>query len=239
MNARCLQRGPRRLAALLAGLLLVPAAPGAPLDDAPADDAVATRVQAYLEERAAGLDGRVSVTVAPATAAMPPCPSPRPFMPGREQPLAGRVTVGVHCDDGGATVRYRRARVSVIGDYWVTARRLEAGTVIDDGALERRHGDLAALPDQAVLDKQALLGREARRALAAGQVPRAHQIRKPPLVARRQTVTLVAGGDGFRITREGHALDEAALGGPVRVRLPNREVVTARVTGPGEARVSY
>ena len=57
MNARCLQRGPRRVAAQLAGLLLVPAAPGAPLDDAPADDAVATRVQAYLEARAAGLDG--------------------------------------------------------------------------------------------------------------------------------------------------------------------------------------
>lgn len=239
MNARCLQRGPRRLAVLLTGVLLAPAAPGAPADGAPADDAVAARVQAYLEERAAGLNGRISVTVAPATATMPPCPSPRPFMPGRDQPLAGRVTVGIHCDDRGATVRYRRARVSVIGDYWVTARRLEAGTVIDAGALERRHGDLAALPDQAVLDKQALLGREARRALAAGQVPRAHQIRKPPLIERRQTVTLVAGGDGFRITREGRALDEAGLGGPVRVRLPNREVVTARVTGPGEARVSY
>ncbi|QJX02095.1 flagellar basal body P-ring formation protein FlgA [Alcanivorax sp. IO_7] len=232
MIARFLQRR-RRSALLLTGLLLAPTASMA------ADDLLAARVRAFLAQRAAGLDGQVSVTVAPATAVLPPCPSPRPFMPGRDQPLAGQVTVGIHCDDLGAMVRYRRARVSVIGDYWVTARRLEAGTVIDDGALERRHGDLAALPDQAVLSKEALLGREARRTLAAGQVPRAHQIRRPPLVARRQTVNLVAGGEGFRITREGRALDEAGLGDPVRVRLPNREVVTARVTGPGEARVDY
>lgn len=234
MIARFLQRW----ALPLAAALLAPAA--AMAASAPAtDELLEERVLAFLEERAAVLDGQVSVTVAPATAVLPPCPDPRPFMPGREQPLAGQVTVGVHCADRGATVRYRRAQVSVMGDYWVTARRLEAGTVIDDTALERRHGDLAALPDQAVLDKNALLGLEARRTLAAGQVPRAHQVRRPPLVARRQAVTVVAGGAGFRISREGRALDEAGLGDPVRVRLPNREVVTARVTGPGQARVNY
>ncbi len=66
-----------------------------------------------------------------------------------------------------------------------------------------------------------------------------HQRRRPALVERRQAVTLVAGGEGFRISREGHALDDGALGGRVRVRLSNREVVVARVTGPGRARVTF
>ncbi|HCK28683.1 MAG TPA: flagella basal body P-ring formation protein FlgA, partial [Alcanivorax sp.] len=77
------------------------------------------------------------------------------------------------------------------------------------------------------------------RPLSAGTVIQSHQLRKPALVERRQAVTLVAGGEGFRISREGHALDDGALGGRVRVRLSNREVVTAQVTGPGRARVVF
>ncbi|MCH2559104.1 MAG: flagellar basal body P-ring formation protein FlgA [Alcanivorax sp.] len=230
---------PRRLALLLC-LLPAPAlAAEASNVDPAAADPVADVVLAFLEQRAAPLDGTVQVTVAPATATLPPCPAPRAFLPGHGQPLAGRVTVGVRCQDAGASVRYRRARVSVTGDYWVTARPLDAGTVIRADMLARRQGDLAGLPDQAVLQRDQLLGWETRRPLAAGVVPQSHQVRRPPLIERRQPVTLVAGGEGFRITREGRALDNAGLGGQVRVRLPDRRVITARVTGPGEARVPY
>ncbi|MBM7332306.1 flagellar basal body P-ring formation chaperone FlgA [Alloalcanivorax marinus] len=236
---------PRRLVLLLC-LLSGPAlcAPSATAGDPAAVDPAAVDpvekvVRAFLEQRAASLNGTVQVTVAPATATLPPCPAPEAFLPGHGQPLAGRVTVGVRCQDAGASVRYRRARVSVTGDYWVTARPLDAGTVIDADMLARRRGDLATLPDQAVLRRDQLLGRETRRPLAAGVVPQSHQVRRPPLIERRQPVTLVAGGEGFRITREGRALDNAGLGGQIRVRLPDRRVVTARVTGPGEARVSY
>lgn len=215
------------------------AAPGADAAPANSDDPVAEVARVFLTQRAQALDGTVTVTVAPATATLPPCPAPRAFLPGQGQPLAGRVTVGIRCQDSGATVRYRRARVSVSGDYWVTARALDAGTVIGADMLEQRHGDLAGLPDQALTRRNQLLGLETRRPLAAGVVPQSHQLRRPPLIERRQPVTLVAGGEGFRITREGRALDEAGLGGQVRVRLPDRQVVTARVTGPGEARVQY
>ena len=113
------------------------------------------------------------------------------------------------------------------------------GSTTRAGMLSAEQGDLSRLPANAVLERDRIVGQEAARPLPAGTVIQSHQLRKPALVERRQAVTLVAGGEGFRISREGHALDDGALGGRVRVRLSNREVVTAQVTGPGRARVMF
>mgnify|MGYP000856079990 CR=1 FL=1 len=229
-----------RFAVALAVLTLAPvvAAAGPPSPDAGEGPAVSA-VRAFLLERADGLGDSVAVEVRSPSAHLPPCVAPEVFMPGRGQKPWGRVSVGVRCGERTRRVRYMQARVTVTGEYWVSAGELPAGTLIEAGMLSAERGDLSRLPANAVLERDRIVGQETARPLSAGTVIQSHQLRRPALVERRQAVTLVAGGDGFRISREGRALDDGALGGRVRVRLSNREVVTARVTGPGRARVVF
>jgi len=218
------------LAALFLAALALPA--GA----ARATDPVADAVRDFLYRRSRGLGEEVHIEVRPAAARMPACERPRPFLPGDGGKRWGPVTVGVHC---GQRVRYRQARVTVIGTYWVTTGPVKAGALISRDMLSPARGDLGSLPQGAVLDRGRILGQVASRPLGAGAVLQDHLLKAPPLVTRRQAVTLEARGRGFRIAREGRALEEGALGESVRVRLPDRTVLNAVVSGPGRVRVEF
>lgn len=52
-------------------------------------------------------------------------------------------------------------------------------------------------------------------------------------------MTLEAQGRGFRIAREAIALEDGAMGEEIRVQLPDRNQVSAIVSGPGLARVKF
>ncbi|WP_250459701.1 flagellar basal body P-ring formation chaperone FlgA [Microbulbifer litoralis] len=217
------------VAPLLAGLAL----PGAL--QARAGDPVLRAVHDFLMQRSRGLGEEVQVEVRPPAAQMPACDRPRPFMPGGARNRLGRVTVGVRC--GGGHQRFLQARVSASGHYWVAAGRIAANTPISAGMLKRVRGDLARLPRGAVLDRTRIIGQVASRPLNAGAVVCDYQLSKPPLVERRQPVTVAVRGRGFRIARQARALESGALGESVRVRLADRSVLSATVRGPGQVEI--
>ncbi|ASK34815.1 flagella basal body P-ring formation protein FlgA [Alcanivorax sp. N3-2A] len=227
--APCLQRCIR----FLPMLVLMAGAPA--LASAPA---LAETVRAFLEQAAARPGEQVRVTVAAPDVAFTTCQNPRPFLPGHGQRLQGRVSVGIRCGEHGR-VRYLQARVSVIGEYWVTRRALDAGEVIGAGMLERKQGDLSELPRHAIRDPDRALGQVLTRPLAANSVLSDRQLRQRNLVSRRQNVSVVASGKGFRIAREGEALQDGALGERIRIRMNNRQTLTATVTGRGQVAVDY
>ncbi|WP_323846746.1 flagellar basal body P-ring formation chaperone FlgA [Microbulbifer magnicolonia] len=218
---------------LVALLLAAPA-----LSAIAAADPAAEAVRKFLHQRSLGLGGEVQIEVHPTAAQMPRCEQPRPFLPGSGQKLRGRLTVGVRCGKEDR-VRYLQARVSMIGNYWVSARPIAAGTPVDENMLRRARGDLGALPRGAVLEREQILGQVTIRPLGAGTVLQEHLLRPLPLVRLRQAVTLEARGRGFRIAREGVALENGALGERVRVRLPDRSLVSAVVSGTGRAQVHF
>ena len=193
--------------------------------------------QAFLQDAARNLGSDVTVTVPESDVALPPCTDPQPFLPGHDQRLLGRVTVGVRCGDG--QTRYLQARVTAIGQYWVAARDIPAGTLVDASMLETRSGDLTSLPRQAVLDESAAVGRVATRTLARGSVVQASQLQAPALIQRNRTVSVEAIGQGFRVVRQGEALQDGALGDTVRVRMSNRSILTGVVAGNGVVKVSF
>ena len=193
--------------------------------------------QAFLQDAARNLGNDVTVTVPASEAALPPCTDPQPFLPGHDQRLLGRVTVGVRCGDG--QTRYLQARVTAIGQYWVAALDIPAGTLVTESMLEARSGDLTSLPRQAVLDESAAVGRVATRTLARGSVVQSSQLQAPALIQRNRTVSVEAIGEGFRVVRQGEALQDGALGDTVRVRMSNRSILTGVVAGNGVVKVSF
>jgi flagella basal body P-ring formation protein FlgA len=193
--------------------------------------------QVFLQDAARHLGNDVTVTVPAPEVALPPCTDPQQFLPGHDQRLLGRVTVGVRCGDG--QTRYLQARVTAIGQYWVAAQDIPVGTLVTASMLEARSGDLATLPRLAVLDENAAVGRVATRTLARGSVIQGSQLQAPALIQRNRTVSVEAVGQGFRVVRQGEALQDGALGDTVRVRMSNRSILTGVVAGDGVVKVSF
>jgi flagella basal body P-ring formation protein FlgA len=87
------------------------------------------------------------------------------------------------------------------------------------------------------MEATALVGREARRLLRAGEPVRAEDVRMPILVAKGSTVTMTFNVPGIILTATGRAMTEGGLGESVVVQNPvSFRQVTCTVTGPGEAR---
>lgn len=203
------------------------------------DTALLQAVHGFLHKQAQGLGDELIIELRPPSARLPTCESPDPFLtrPG-EVPL-GRISVGVRCGQDGRQVRYLQAEIGVIGEYPVLAATLAAGETVHRDDLVMHDGNLAELPNRALLEVDEIVGQMATRSLSPGQPLLDYQFRSLPLVERNQRVTVEARGSAFRVSREGQALEPGALGDRIRIRFDSREVVTAEVVGEGTLVVDY
>lgn len=221
-----------RFALLLTGLLALPTAS--------ADDTeLLQAVHAFLHEQASTLGDELMIELHPSSARLPQCESPEPFLTRPGTVPLGRISVGVRCGQDGRQVRYLQAVIGIIGEYPVLSSQLSAGQTVRREDLVMHSGNLADLPSRALLDMETIVGQVTTRPLSPGQPLLEHQFRSLPLVERNQRVTIEARGRGFRITREGQALEPGGLGDRIRVRLDNREVMTAEVVGEGTLVVDF
>jgi flagella basal body P-ring formation protein FlgA len=197
---------------------------------APAQQAaepVRQAVTAFLERQVEGLPGRVEVRVGvfDARNQLPPCAALAPFLPPGTRAW-GQISVGVRCESPVSWTVYVPAQVAVMTEYLVTAQPLRPGQIVGPADVVRRFGDLAAEPANTLTDPAQAVGHPARYAVAAGSPLRAEMLRLPPAVRQGQVVKIVARGSGFSVTNVGRALNAAAEGEPVRVRLGNGQVVS-------------
>ncbi|WP_226663061.1 flagellar basal body P-ring formation chaperone FlgA [Microbulbifer aggregans] len=198
--------------------------------------AAANAARQFLQQQSRHLGERVEIDVQ-STAHWPRCENPQPFLPPNRQLQWGRVTLGIRCGDS-PRPRYLQAQVRVFGHYWVTKEKVAVGTEITSALLRRVEGEISALPRGTLQSRAEIVGQVASRPLRAGSTLQEHQLKSRPMVNRRQTVDLVASGRGFRIVREGRALDEGGFGDQVRVRLPDRQIIYGRISAPGEVSVT-
>ncbi len=203
------------------------------------ENAMLERIHAFLYEKAAASGDEVVIEVHPPRASLPACEHPAPFLPNASSRPVGRVSVGVRCGDQGRQVRYLQAEIHVSGSYVEVSRDIEAGETIRPEHLVERQGSLGRLPHQTILDPDQAIGQEATRPLSAGVTLQSHHLRPRQLVKRGQRVVIEAHGEGFRIAREAEALEPGGKGERVRVRLPDREILEARVVGEGRMTVDF
>lgn len=224
--------------ALLIGLLSLAVPFNALAQQAPGT--VESRVLDFLQREAAGLPGAVSIDVSPLDPnnRLPACAALAPFLPAGTRAW-GRISVGVRCDSPVVWTVYLQAHVAVTGPYLVTARPLRAGQIIGPNDLDLRHGDLTALPDNTLTDTTLANGHTTRFAVAAGQPLRGDMLRIPHAVRQGQTVQVLTSGPGFRIESEGRAMNNAAPGESVRVRLNSGQTVTGSARSDGVVEVSF
>jgi flagella basal body P-ring formation protein FlgA len=158
------------------------------------------------------------------------CESPQAFLPYKVSG-AGRVTVGLRCQGREQQPIYLTADVRLLGRYWVPTTDIARGTLITESMLAEHSGDLSRLPRDVVQDPEKIIGQQANRALKTGKPLQKSALQAVYLVKRNATVDVQAIGEGFKIKRDGVAMDDGAMGDQIRVKLKGGEMIRATVTG--------
>lgn len=118
----------------------------------------------------------------------------------------------------------------------VPAHDIARGTIIakSDVTFVTTAGDVMT---GTATDMADLVGMQTRRTLRAGETVRLQDVRRPILVVRGSTVTMVFEVPGIVLTATGRAMSEGGLGETVTVQNPaSYRQISAIVTGPGQVR---
>jgi flagella basal body P-ring formation protein FlgA len=220
----------RRLPGLLAALLLTTLC-----QVSLAADSLAIRraVEDYLQARVRDLPGppvpvigRIDAERLPGT-----CEDLTVAMNGTRR--WGTTQVVVTCR-GASGKLYVQVEIPVVAEYIVAARPIGAGQKVTEGDIATRVGKL---PNEAVIDRDQVIGRVAKNSMGNGVALRADMLRQPWVVQQGQTVKIVVVGRGFEVTKEGRALHNAAVGQDTQVRLDSATIVNGVARGDGSIEV--
>lgn len=201
----------------------------APLPGQQDAEAIRSAALAFLQQQSAGLPGKVEITVAPAfPRGLAACTTLEPFMPSGAR-LWGRMTVGVRCAGERPWTIYLQARISLRATYYLAARAMAPGEVFTAADLVARDGDLTGLPQAIVTDPSQAVGSVSLVRIAGGMPLRRDMIKSASAVSIGQTVRVVAAGEGFAISSEGSAMNNASPGQQVRVKTANGQIISGIV----------
>ncbi len=190
-------------------------------------------VEQFLSTQTTGLPGKVTFTVGaidPRTV-LPACPALEVFTPPGAR-LWGHTSVGVRCNGAVSWNIYVTAQIRIAGVYAVTTRPLAAGQVLGPTDIAMQSGDLTQLPAGVLTDPQQGIGKSSMAALAPGQPLRQDLLRAPLVVQQGQTVMLHSSGQGFRVSADGKALNNANDGQIAQVRTASGQTVSG-IARPG------
>ena len=168
--------------------------------------------------KAQGYDG-IDVQVRPLDGrlALARCTQPLTTLPVSSTRALGAVSVAVRCPGSQPWTLYVRGEVSATQTVPVLNGALQRGELIgkNDIVVEKRNitQDFGGI----ITEMDDLIGMEARRNLQAGTPLRFADLLSPVLVERGQTVSIVSGGGGLRVSMQGKALANGSAGDRVLV----------------------
>ena len=191
-------------------------------------------VEDFLRIQTKGLPGRVAIEVGEIDSQnnLVSCPVLEPSLASGSRAW-GKTTVAVRCRAEGGWSLYVSAKVSVVGDYLVTAKALVPGQTMTVNDFVRQSGDLADLPPGTVTDPAQALGKTLTMGIAAGRPLCSDMLRQPYAVQQGQSVRVISSGSGFRASTEGRALNNATAGQIAQVRTGSGQTLSgiARIGG--------
>ncbi|HJV26650.1 MAG TPA: flagellar basal body P-ring formation chaperone FlgA [Aromatoleum sp.] len=230
----------RHARSLIALLAIVASTLGAPAQAQQNPEPVERAARTFLQQQTAALPGKVSIQVTPFDPRnqLPPCAAIAAFLPPGTRAW-GRINLGIRCDSPVTWTAYLPVQITVVADYLVASRALRGGQIISPSDLERRTGDIAAESAAPLTDTTQAVGQRARYSIAAGSAITTDALILPQIVRQGQTVKILGVGEGFTVANEGRAMNAAAAGEAVRVRLANGQVVTGTARADGAIEIRF
>jgi flagella basal body P-ring formation protein FlgA len=202
-------------------------------------DVLAQKVKDFLTVNSATLAGEVTVSVVPADQKLrlSACESIEAFFPGTSKAW-GKTSVGLRChDDAVRWVIYMQGNVSVYGNFLVAATNLGQGQVIGPRDVRYQRGDLTTLPPNIYTNETQVIGLVSRIAMNVGTILKQEMAALPVVVKTGQNVRVLSSGNGFTISAEGKAQNNATQGQMVQVRVASGQTISGIASANGQIEV--
>lgn len=186
-----------------------------------------------------GNKGKVTIRMGQIDIAkLPNCDVHEAFTPPGSR-MIGNTSIGVRCLAPHSWSVLVPVQIAITGNYITTARALPPGQLILASDLVVLNGDLSSLPAGILSDPSEAVGKSLKNALGAGQPLRAEQLMSPLVIRQNQSVRVVSKGDGFAASAEGRALNNAAEGQVVQVRMSSGQTVSGIAKNDGSVEISF
>lgn len=198
-----------------------------------AQSALETQVQHFLQMQPELAGKRFRVEWPRESPRLPSCKTPLGIEFANGVKSQGWSALSVRCT--GVWERIVQIRLYAWQRYLVAARNLMPGQSLTAEDLMWVEGERASSGDVVVQDLSVILGQELRRPLAKGAPLYLNSLRPVTVIKQGSKMMLLLRGQGFEIEVEGKALDNAPMGGSVRVMVKEGTIIPAKVTAPGVA----
>lgn len=202
-------------------------------------DVVIDTAERYVRQQTIDHPGKVKIRMGQLDISrLPPCSGHEAFLPPGTR-LSGKTYIGVRCIGPNIWSVLVPAQISIIGEYVTTSRPLKAGHTISPGDLSILNGDLATLPGSVITDPQSAIGKTLRNSVSSGQPLRGDQLLAPLVIRQGQTIRVISRGNGFSVSAEGRALNNAAEGQLAQVRMNSGQTVSGIAQADGSVEISF
>ena len=163
--------------------------------------------------------------------------------PLRNSDFKGKVPFPIHFKVNGLFQKriLAMAQISVMTEVVVAKKSLRRYGRIDEDDIELKEKDLSRIRSNVITDPEEVLGKRAKRSIAAGTILRPGHIEYPPMVKRGDVVLVVATSAGLRITARGVVNErEGRLGERIKVEnLDSKKNIYARVLDSKTVEVDF
>ncbi|MFP9229716.1 flagellar basal body P-ring formation chaperone FlgA [Pectobacterium cacticida] len=190
---------------------------------------LSAQINQFFASRFDGSPNTVNVVIKSPKKLWPQCDAPQISLPSNTK-LWGNVSVSVRC---GQERRFIQTEVQVTGDYVTSSRPIVRGTALTVVDITLTKGRLDLLPPRPILTLKDAQGAILLRDLTPGQIITASMIRRPWAVKAGQSVRIIAQGEGFTINSDGKAMNNAAIGQSVRVRMTTGQIISGTIDEDG------
>jgi len=163
--------------------------------------------------------------------------------PLRNAEFSGKVPFPIHFTVNGLFQKriLAMAEISVLTNVVVARKSLRRHGRIEEDDIELKEKDLSKTRSNIITDPEEVLGKRAKRSIAAGTILRPDLIEYPPMVKRGDVVLVVANSAGLRITALGVVSErEGRLGEKIKVEnLDSKKNIYARVLDSKTVEVDF
>jgi flagella basal body P-ring formation protein FlgA len=152
-------------------------------------------------------------------------------------PRTGRFSVFVTAPANSDNAQRQRVSGRIV--YQVTiavpAHSMSMGDVFGPSDVSEAKLPRERVASDAITNPQQLIGKAARRILRVGETVRAGDIADPVVVHKGDLVTIVLNTAGMRLTAQGKAMEDGAMGAAIRVtNTQSSRVIDTVVAGPNQ-----
>ncbi|MFZ6862484.1 flagellar basal body P-ring formation chaperone FlgA [Undibacterium sp. Ji67W] len=180
---------------------------------------VATEYLQQLSSAQPG-DAEISVGAIDGRLNLAECQALVPFLPTGSKAW-GKTTVGVRCTAPSNWTIYLRANVQITAEYYVAAHSISKGQILALEDLSKIKGEISNLPVGFINNPDQAIGKTIQVSVSSGTLLRMDSLKNPAVVQQGQAVRVISIGNGFQVTTEAQAINNASEGQIAKAKTAN------------------